>query len=322
MAELHGRLGQLEEAQRLGGKALHIKAQSVASNKAYPIPECSPPSFSGDDPSRNIIAFSLFGDKARYCETAIMNCDAVARLLPGWKCRFYCDETVPREVRDRLVAKGGEVAMVGAAYKNVPPLMWRFLVADDSQVTRFLVRDADSLIGEREKALVEAWLVSGKWFHLIRDWFTHSELILAGLWGGCRGALPGMQSLIAEFVASGNYSSTHMDQHFLRQKVWPTLCQSVLAHDSQFDLAGVVRFEPAKGSMEHIGANLSAVQIGAPEAAPDGSRIRWTLLDDAGKSVCSYVATVKNAQWRDHLPSLYADNIKHHGWTVRTELLG
>lgn len=322
VAELHGRLGQLEESRRLGGTALQIKAQSVAANRAYPLPEHSPPTFSSNDTSRNIVAFSLFGDKARYCETAIMNCDAVARMLPGWTCRFYCDETVPQDVRGRLVAKGGEVVMVDATQKDVPPLMWRFLVADDPQVVRFLVRDADSLIGGREKALVEAWLVSGKWFHLIRDWYTHSELILAGLWGGCRGVLPQMRSLIAEFVASGDYSPTHMDQHFLRQKIWPTLCQSLLAHDSQFDFAGVVKFEPADDSQEHIGANLSAVQIGAPTAAPDGSKIRWTLYDDGGAVVCAYTATVKQAEWRDHLPTLYADNIEQRGWTVRTELLG
>ena len=27
------------------------------------------------------------------------------------------------------------------------------------------------------------------YFHLIRDYFTHTELILAGLWGGCTGVL-------------------------------------------------------------------------------------------------------------------------------------
>ena len=65
-------------------------------------------------------------------------------------------------------------------------LMWRFLVLDDHEVDRFLIRDADSLISKREVAAIEAWQQSDKRFHLMRDYFSHTELLLAGMWGGRR----------------------------------------------------------------------------------------------------------------------------------------
>lgn len=58
---------------------------------------------------------------------------------------------------------------------------------DDPTIKRFLIRDADSIVSHREKAAVDAWLKSDKWFHLMRDNYSHTELILAGMWGGCTG---------------------------------------------------------------------------------------------------------------------------------------
>ena len=87
---------------------------------------------------------------------------------------------VPAEVRARLAQLGADVRLEPSGQPMREKLAWRFKVANDPSVGRFLVRDVDSVIGEREKAAVDAWLASDKWFHVMRDWWTHTDLILAG----------------------------------------------------------------------------------------------------------------------------------------------
>ncbi|HSV58206.1 MAG TPA: hypothetical protein VLJ19_04840 [Variovorax sp.] len=130
--------------------------------------------------------------------------------------------------------------------------MWRFLVADDPEVTRFLIRAADSLLSEREQMAVQAWTESLYWFHHLRDYFTHTELILAGLWGGCRGVLPPLKPLMVHWLARQRDLTRFADQIFLREEVWPLLRQSVLNHDEIFGFHDARPF-PAHppDSMEH-----------------------------------------------------------------------
>ncbi|MDR0068730.1 tetratricopeptide repeat protein, partial [Acinetobacter sp. 11520] len=92
-------------------------------------------------------------------------------------CRFYVDDTVPVLVQQRLKEKGAQVIQVADSQKQLSGLFWRFLVMDDPTIKRFLIRDADSIVSHREKAAVDVWLKSDKWFHLMRDNYSHTELI-------------------------------------------------------------------------------------------------------------------------------------------------
>ena len=62
-------------------------------------------------------------------------------------------------------------------------MFWRFLPLGDPTVQRFLSRDLDALVLEREVAAVHEWLESGRQFHIIRDNANHNTAIVAGLWG-------------------------------------------------------------------------------------------------------------------------------------------
>jgi hypothetical protein len=131
-------------------------------------------------------------------------------------------------------------------------------VADDPGVRRWIVRDADSLLNLREATAVQEWLASDRHFHLMRDHFDHSELVLAGLWGGVHGALPPLQPLIPEFLASrpGVLNRT-ADQELLREVLWPTIRTSVLMHDSQFSFGEPRDFSPftALPAGAHLGCD-------------------------------------------------------------------
>ena len=121
--------------------------------------------------------------------------------------------------------------------------LWRFLVAEDSEVDRYLVRDADSLVNVREKAAVEQWLDSDRLFHLMRDHYDHSELVLAGMWGGVGGALPPILETFEHFVSTRRHVlGRTVDQEFLRTALWPTIRSSVLTHDSRFNFGDVIDF--------------------------------------------------------------------------------
>ena len=122
-----------------------------------------------------IISFSLYGSAPLYCEGAVRNVELARAIYPGWRCRFYIDETVPPRYLDALAERGAEVLhidqRVGPSYCR----FCRFLPAADPAVERFIVRDADSRLNVPERAPVEAWIQSGESFHIMRDHPGHAS---------------------------------------------------------------------------------------------------------------------------------------------------
>jgi hypothetical protein len=188
------------------------------------------------------------------------NAQLAPDLYPGWTCRFYCDDSVPGVFLEKLKALGAEVAMRSKPKAFYDGLLWRFEVMSDLSVDRFLIRDADSVINVRERIAVDEWLQSDCHFHLMRDYFSHTELILAGMWGGVTGIFPSQGELLRDFLQSNGPTST-FDQIFLRTMVWPTVKQSVLIHDRHFRCFDSKPF-PALGTLpdyRHVGQNESAL---------------------------------------------------------------
>lgn len=171
-----------EEARYYARLSLQRKKSQLEEQgvSAYPIPTSSAPGLSPNK-RKNIICFSLFGCLPRYCETAVINVNLAKIIYPEWTCRFYLDDSVPNDVVQRLQQKGAEVIKVTPTQQTVSGLFWRFFIFDDPKVHCFIIRDADSLLSFKERAAVDEWLKSGKWFHIMRDSLEHSELILAGM---------------------------------------------------------------------------------------------------------------------------------------------
>jgi len=57
-------------------------------------------------------------------------------------------------------------------------MLWRFSVAGDDSVDRYIVRDVDSRLNARERFAVEEWIVSGNPLHLMRDHPYHVAPIM------------------------------------------------------------------------------------------------------------------------------------------------
>jgi hypothetical protein len=79
--------------------------------------------------------------------------------------------------------------MTGSPINN--KMSWRFLVATDMNVERYVVRDIDVHLSLREQAAVDEWIESQKKFHVMRGLPSHSHYAMSGgMWGGTRDALP------------------------------------------------------------------------------------------------------------------------------------
>lgn len=178
----------------------------------------------------NVVAFSLWGSNPLYLEGAVANARAVPSLYPGWRCRIYHDDSVPAPTLAALRAVDAELIAMPPGSGPVQGLYWRFSASDDPEIDRFLCRDADSRVGPREAAAVRAWIDSGLPFHVMRDHPLHTEVMLAGMWGGVAGLLPPLAALIEAHAAAGG--NRWRDQMFLRHQIWPLIRGHCLVHDS------------------------------------------------------------------------------------------
>jgi tetratricopeptide (TPR) repeat protein len=263
LAHAYGKLGDLENARRYGEESLRVKdSRSRPPPEGWQPPRGPAPPLRLDRPQENVIAFSLFGNHERYTRGAVKNAVIAGGLYPGWRCRFYCDDLVPGSVRAALTDAGADVRMMPRPARSADGLFWRFLVLDDPAVVRFLIRDCDSILNIRERRAVDEWLASGKLYHILRDNAAHTDLILAGLWGGVARLLPQVAQLAQGFGYNPVTESRTADQLFLGRVVWPLVKHDCLIHDSVYRVFDARPF-PAGADLppgRHVGDNDWAFQ--------------------------------------------------------------
>ncbi|KAF7276007.1 hypothetical protein GWI33_011016 [Rhynchophorus ferrugineus] len=160
----------------------------------------------------------------------------------------------------------------------------------------------------------------------MRDYFSHTELILAGMWGGTRGAIHHIETLITDYIQTGNYLAKRvMDQHFLRYCIYPIIKQSMLHHDSLFEIQGSQPFpeHPIRDNYEqynhyHVGCNISA-HMEITVDVPNEQTVIWSVKDEHGHTVCEYQAQVFDKKCSVDLPRPFAEKIIAKKWKVITQ---
>ena len=236
------------------------------------IPAVSPTEFprrKDFDPAkktRNIISFSLWGQDNRYLRGAVRNALLAHDFYPSWTCRFYLDESVPGDVTALLRALQAQVILMPRPSLPFEGLGWRFQVWDDKNVDFCLIRDCDSVFSSFETVAVNAWLRSERWFHVMRGWYGHTDLILAGLWGGATGMLNNLYTGYTQSLDSSMTSGA--DQIYLRKYVWPVIKQNATIHDRVHRIPGTLPFPDADlwpGGGWHVGSNEAAGNPGRQE---------------------------------------------------------
>ncbi len=284
-AGLH-RLHRFDEASEIGTRVLTIKDHNhpADAHGDWRLPEGRPSDFARRAGKRNVITYSLWGDKSTYLRGALRNLLLAPDMYPGWTLRFNVDRSVPDEFIKLIEKLGGEVVMHPHGQSLRKKLCWRFLVANDPKVGFFLSRDVDSVLNMREAESVRAWIASDRWFHVMRDWWTHTDLILAGMWGGVAGVLPDLAHML-EHYRCPSAETPNVDQWFLRDKVWPYVRQSCLQHDRCFKAGDARPFPgPILADDLHVGQDEYAAHGNIQErqlhtwikAYPCLGPLRWT----------------------------------------------
>lgn len=189
----------------------------------------------------NVVSMSVYGSAPRYMAGVMRNAELVRENFPGWKLRVYTEVpsdrprygVVPQTVLERLRALGTDVYFMDPREETVPPMMWRFLVADDMSVDRFIIRDADSRLTERDAAAVRAWIASGKPFNCIRDHPSHAQYAVSGgMWGGKPAQLKYILRKSWRELMKGSGKAYLQDMMFLIQVIWPKVEAHAYCSDS------------------------------------------------------------------------------------------
>lgn len=253
IASSYHRIGDDEKSSRSGTNALRIKDKLHGKpDPSWQLPETDIQTFTAN--KKRVIAFSLWGNEKRYIFGALRNLLLAPDLFPDWELWFYVDNSVSPGFLEIITSLGGHVILQPNNQTQQDKLCWRFNVANHSDIGYFLVRDADSVFSLREANAVQEWIDSKKWFHIIRDWWTHTDLILAGLWGGVAGVLPNIPALLKNYTPS-SVATPNIDQWFLRDCIWRYVKTSCLTHDRCFTFGDPV---PLPGNIPkenlHIGS--------------------------------------------------------------------
>jgi len=212
---------------------------------------------------KNIISYSLWGNKSMYWIGAQKNIELAKELYPGWICRFYIDKNCRQDLIDTIKGDNVEVILVNPTGTNDNPyfhsgMLWRFAASEDPEVNIFLSRDCDSRITEREVGAINEWLSSNKDFHIMRDHPYHSTPILGGMWG-CRNGIMrkiGLSNLINNWCVNKRSSYSYgIDQDFLKEVIYPVIKDNAIEH-SEFNLkfGGEIRsFPTIRNNYEFVG---------------------------------------------------------------------
>ena len=317
--------GDLESAKKAGNTALKLKDDLTKGKRGRVIAKKKIKAFNSKDKKRNVIAFSLFGDNPRYCENAVLNVEKADRIYPSWTCRFYCADDVPALVIERLKGLGAEVIVRAKTSDEKEMLFWRFDVMSDTKIDRYLVRDCDAVVNAKEVAAVKDWIKSGRRFHIMRDFYSHTTLVLAGMFGGTTDVFKNIKLDYKKFLKEERTVRSHLDQDFLAECVWPTMKKDMLSHDSCFSYEKSKQFPKfTKEEGEYnVGADVGNSQIAVDfkESGINKTTATWAIFDKNDLLVCRYEATIINSKFATLIPKPYEQKLNAGEYAFKIESL-
>tara|TARA_R110000765_G_scaffold17124_3_gene47205 strand:- start:155 stop:823 length:669 start_codon:yes stop_codon:yes gene_type:complete len=204
----------------------------------------------------NIIAYSLWGNDPKYIEGAFHNIKLLPKEFPGWGIRIYHDGSISDGLQDKL-SKSNDVSLVNVedwgTSKPFYGMFWRYCIADDPTVDRFIIRDLDDRLNQHDKAAIDEWVASDKPFHIMRCVPVHNFLVMGGLWGAVQGEFPegfNMHKKVLEYEATANPFDVYRDQRFLGENFYPLAKNNCVVHGLDFDFeSGDVREFPSSNRL-------------------------------------------------------------------------
>ena len=180
---------------------------------------------------KKVISFSIYGDNPKYTIGLIRNLELIKDIYPNWVTYIYFNNTVPTEIMEK-VQSFENVEIFDMSELQIPGMFWRFQPNDDENVERFVIRDTDSRVTEREKVAVYEWIEDNKILHIMRDHPHHNYPILGGMWGmKCEDTF-NMKEEFINYTDSKELFEKMTDMNFLRDIVYPKFSQDSTVHAS------------------------------------------------------------------------------------------
>lgn len=178
---------------------------------------------------KKVISFSLYGDNPKYTMGMIRNLEIIEKLYSDWTTYIYYNVTLPTSIIDQI-KEFNNVELKDMTTLKIPGMFWRFLPNDDSDVERFIVRDSDSRITEREVEAVNEWIDGDKVLHIMRDHPHHNYVILGGMWGmKCQKDF-NMEESFMNYTNSTSLFEKMTDMNFLRDIIYPKYKDNSCVH--------------------------------------------------------------------------------------------
>jgi hypothetical protein len=178
---------------------------------------------------KKVISFSIYGDNPKYTIGLIRNLELIKEIYPEWITYIYFNDTVPISIINE-VKSFDKVEIFDMTHLRIPGMFWRFQPNDDKEVERFVVRDTDSRITNREKVAVDEWVEDNKVLHIMRDHPHHNYTILGGMWGMKRQEDFNMKEEFSRYTNSNELFEKMTDMNFLRDIVYPKFVQESTIH--------------------------------------------------------------------------------------------
>ena len=178
---------------------------------------------------KKVISFSLYGKHPKYTMGAVANARHANRAYPGWICRFYVADDVPKGIVSRLRAHGAEVVNMGQRFGH-EAMFWRLFAAFEPENEIVIFRDSDSRFVKCELVMVNEWLASGKKFHVMRWDYSPDVSVMGGLWG-LRGHISELREPVEKFLESTNSWPRGADERFLNKNLTPKMKGKVYVNE-------------------------------------------------------------------------------------------
>ena len=237
--------------------------------------------------SKCVVSMGLYGANERYTANVLVNARLLPSVLPGWLLRVYHDQSVPGAVLSSLRAAGAELLdMSGSRLQGgIAGMYWRFMVSEDESVDRWLIRDADCRVSEREAAAVRAWMDSGYSVHIMRDHPNHGRRMMGGMWGGVKHSVRNITARV--LAAASDVDSYNGDQEFLAYHVYPAIEHDQLSHDSWTCLTFTNSHPfPAAGRRRHDNSSFVGMIHGKDSEQQLNGDIRCCLVGREATLAC------------------------------------
>ncbi|XP_064090524.1 uncharacterized protein LOC135204299 isoform X1 [Macrobrachium nipponense] len=195
-------------------------------------------------PHQNVISYSAFGDfPNEYFNGMVEIMPQLPKAYPGWYTRFYhrmnMQNPIHRNWLCSLACKYPFLDLCDAeklpVFGNVTGSVgqvWRFTPMGDDFVDRFMIRDSDSAIIQREVDAVHDWIAEGTCFHAMRDHPLHKTPILAGMWGGCNTWKTDVIEVTKRILQGAPYpqKTRFADQQGLTRLLWNMAIGNMTVH--------------------------------------------------------------------------------------------